>query len=55
MEAAMAVEDRQQMLMANFSQEFVSRVGDFARHKEEDSASGAIFHDKGSQEVRSKL
>mmetsp|Transcript_57707 Transcript_57707/g.162746 ORF Transcript_57707/g.162746 Transcript_57707/m.162746 type:complete len:302 (+) Transcript_57707:70-975(+) len=46
LEAAMAVEDRQQMLMAHLSSEHRSRVTDFAHHKETDAASASIFHDK---------
>jgi len=45
MEAAMAVEDRQQMIMASSSREHVQRVRDFAKRQETDAASNSIFHD----------
>mmetsp|Transcript_49874 Transcript_49874/g.154059 ORF Transcript_49874/g.154059 Transcript_49874/m.154059 type:complete len:302 (-) Transcript_49874:102-1007(-) len=51
LEAAMAVEDRQQMIMARSSREHVQRVRDFAKHEHTDAASNSIFHDG----ARSKL
>mmetsp|Transcript_48724 Transcript_48724/g.145578 ORF Transcript_48724/g.145578 Transcript_48724/m.145578 type:complete len:290 (+) Transcript_48724:94-963(+) len=51
LEAAMAVEDRQQMIMAHSSREHVQRVKDFAKREQTDAASSAIFHDG----ARSKL
>merc|ERR1712232_1546703 len=43
MEAAMAIEDRQQMLIARTSKEHRTRVGDFAHKRETDEASKSIF------------
>jgi enoyl-CoA hydratase len=45
LEAAMAVEDRQQMLIARSSREHKARVSDFANKRETDTTSGTIFHD----------
>uniref|UniRef100_A0A7S1RQ06 3-hydroxyisobutyryl-coenzyme A hydrolase n=1 Tax=Alexandrium catenella TaxID=2925 RepID=A0A7S1RQ06_ALECA len=51
LESAMAVEDRQQMIMGVSSREHVQRVRDFAKRQETDAASSSIFHDG----ARSKL
>lgn len=52
LDAAMAVEDRQQMLMARISSEHAARVGDFANKRRTDGASNAIF---GGEPRGSKL
>merc|ERR1712039_1004467 len=49
LEAQMAIEDRQQMLIARSSKEHRSRVQDFAHKRETDAASAAIFRDKSSK------
>jgi len=51
LEAAMAVEDRQQMIMAHSSKEHVQRVRDFAKHQQSDSASASIFHDAAKSKL----
>lgn len=55
LEAAMAVEDRQQMLMARISTQHKDRVGDFANKRRTDGASDAIFGGKSPEEAQSKL
>merc|ERR1712060_531132 len=49
LEAAMAVEDRQQMLIARSSREHRERVGDFAHKRQTDAASSEIFHEGKSK------
>jgi len=48
LDAAMAVEDRQQMIMAQSSEEHRTRVSDFAHHRVTDATSSSIFHDKAA-------
>jgi len=55
MEAAMAIEDRQQMLMTNLASEFKSRVSDFAGKQATDPASSSIFHEGKASPGASKL
>lgn len=49
LDAQMAIEDRQQMLISRTSKEHKARVGDFAHKRQTDVASAAIFNDKASK------